>query len=52
MKEFADDNFKLDVKWHKAFQMGRKNVLNGEIVFFEQFLLFPQYFQKKCNADT
>ena len=24
----------------------------GEIALYEQFLLFPQYFQKTCTADT
>ena len=23
----------------------------GEIAHYEQFLLFPQYFQKTCSAD-
>ena len=38
MKEFAD-NFKFD-------ENGRKLSHN------EQVLLFPQYFQKTCTADT
>ena len=24
----------------------------GEIARYEQFLLFPQYFEKTCTADT
>ena len=24
----------------------------GEIAYYEQFLLFPQCFQKTCTADT
>ena len=24
----------------------------GEIACYEQFLLFPQYFQKTCTTDT
>ena len=24
----------------------------GEIAHYEQFLLFPQFFQKTCTADT
>ena len=37
-------------------QTGRKGVENtagkGEIARYEQFLLFPQCFQKSCTADT
>ena len=37
-------------------QTGRKRVENtagkGEIARYEQFLLFPQCFQKCCTADT
>ena len=29
-------------------QTGRKNVEKGEIARYEQFLLFPQCFQKAC----
>ena len=29
-----------------------KTVGKGEIARHEQFLLFPQYFQRTCNADT
>ena len=50
MKEFADDNFKFDENGRKL--SGRKQVENtvgkGEIAFYEQFLLFPQCFQKAC----
>ena len=28
------------------------NVRKGEIARYEQFLLFPQCFQKACTADT
>ena len=40
MKEFADDNFKFDENGRNL----SKRVENN----FEQFLLFPQCFQKAC----
>ena len=45
LKEFADDNFKNGTeisKWVK------NTVGKGEIAHYEQFLLFPQCFQKAC----
>ena len=36
----------------KVFQRGRKHCGIGEIARYEQFLLFPQCFQKICTADT
>ena len=30
---------------------GKKKLGKGEIALFEQFLLFPQRFQKTCTAD-
>ena len=41
MKEFADDNFKFDEK-------GKKLSKQVENTHYEQFLLFPQCFQKAC----
>ena len=32
--------------------MGENIVGKGEIACYEQFLLFPQCFQKMCTADT
>ena len=32
----------------KVIQMGRKHCEKGEIARYEQFLLFPQCFQKSC----
>ena len=32
-------------KWKKTLE-------KGEIARYEQFLLFPQFFQKTCTADT
>ena len=52
LKEFADDNFKFEEKWQKILQMGTKNTVGkGEIACYEQFLFFPQCFQKTCTAD-
>ena len=36
----------------KALQRHRKHFGLGEIARYEQFLLFPQCFQKTCTADT
>ena len=34
------------------FKRVEKTVGKGEIARYEQFLLFPQCFQKTCTADT
>ena len=48
LKEIADDNFKRR-KWKKAIQTGRKHCGGkGEIIRYEQFLLFLQCFQNAC----
>ena len=52
MKEFADVNFKFVESRKKFFQRQEKTVGKGEIARYEQFLLFPQCFQKTCTADT
>ena len=46
MKEFADDNFKFDENGRKSFKQVENTVGKGEIARHEQFLLFPQCFQK------
>ena len=46
--EFADDNFKFDENGRKLFKRVEKTVGKGEIARYEQFLLFPQCFQKDC----
>ena len=52
LKQFADENFELDEN-DKKFSQGVENTLGkGEIARYEQFLLFPQCFQKTCAADT
>ena len=52
LKEFADDNFKLDKYGRKFSKRIENNVGKGEIARNEQFLLFPQCFQKVCTANT
>ena len=46
LKEFADDNFKFDENGRKLFKRVENTVEKGEIARYEQFLLFPQCFQK------
>ena len=48
MKEFADDNFKFDENGRKVSQRVENTVGKREIARYEQFLLFPQCFQKAC----
>ena len=52
LKEFADNNFKLDEKDRKFSKWVENTVGKGEIARYEQFLLFSQCFQKTCTADT
>ena len=46
LKEFADDNFKFDGNGRKLSKRVENTVGKGEIARHEQFLLFPQCFQK------
>ena len=52
LKDFADDNFKYNENGRKLSRKLSKRVENtvekGEIARYEQFLLFPQCFQKAC----
>ena len=48
LKEFADDNFKFDENGRKISKWIENTVGKGEIARYEQFLLFPQCFQKAC----
>ena len=48
LKEFADDNFKFDENGRKVSKRVDNTVGKGEIAHYEQFLLFPQCFQKAC----
>ena len=50
LKVFADDNFEF-YKNSKMFPERIENAVGkGEIARYEQFLLFPQCFQKTCSA--
>ena len=46
LKEFADNNFNLDKNGSKLSKGVENIVEKGEIARYEQFLLFPQCFQK------
>ena len=52
LKEFADDNFMFHENGRKFSNWVENTVGKGEIARYEQFLLFPQCFQKTCTADT
>ena len=48
LKQSADDNFEFDVNSRKFSKLVENTVGKGEIACYEQFLLFPQCFQKAC----
>ena len=48
LKQFADDNFKFDENSRKFSERVENTVGKGEIVCYQQSLLFPQCFQKAC----
>ena len=48
LKEFADDNSKFHENVRKLSKQVENTVGKGEIACYEQFLLFPQCFQKAC----
>ena len=48
MKQSADDNFNFDENIRKFSKRVENTVGKGEIALYEQFLLFPQCFQKAC----
>ena len=48
LKEFADVNFKFDENGKKLSKHVENYVGKGEIACYEQFLFFPQRFQKGC----
>ena len=50
-EEFADDNFEFDENGRKFSKQKENAVGKGEIAHYEQFLLFPQFFQKSLSAD-
>ena len=52
LKEIADDNFKFDENLRKFSKQVENTAGKGEIAHYEQFLLFPQCFQKACFAGA
>ena len=48
LKESADNNFKFHKNSRKISKRVENTVGKGEIARYEQFLLFPQCFQKAC----
>ena len=48
LKEFADNNFKFDKNGRRSSKWVENTVEKGGIARYEQFLLFPQCFQKAC----
>ena len=52
LKELADDKFKFDKNGKKLPKRVENTVGKGEIARYEQFLLFPQCFQKTSTAAT
>ena len=48
LKQFTDDNFKFVENSRKFYKRVENTVGKGEIARYEQFLLFPQCFQKAC----
>ena len=51
-KEFVNDNFEFAENGRKFSKQVENTVGKGEIARYEQFLLFPQCFQKTCTTDT
>ena len=49
--KLKDDNFKFDENGRKLSKLVENTVGKGEIARYEQFLLFPQCFQKTYTAD-
>ena len=47
-----DDNFKFDGNGRKLSKQVENTVGKGEIARYEQFLLFPQCFQKACFPEA
>ena len=51
MREFADNNVIFDENGREFSKLVENAVGKGEIARYEQFLLFPQCFQKTFNGD-
>ena len=52
LKAFANGNFKLDENDREFSKRVENTEGKGEIALYEQFLLFPQCFEKTCTADA
>ena len=52
LKQSADDNFKFDENSRKFSKRVENTVGKGEIARNEQFLMFPQCFQKTCFPEV
>ena len=52
LKEFTDSYFKFDENGRKLSKQVENTVGKGEIACYEQFLLFPQCFQKACFQEA
>ena len=52
LEEFADNNFEFDGNRRKLSKPVENTVRKWRIARYEQYLLFPQCFQKTCTADT
>ena len=52
LKNLTDDNFKFDENGRKFCIWVENTVGKGEVPLYEQFLLFPQCFQKTSTADA
>ena len=52
LKEFADDNLEFDENGRKFSKRVENSEGKREIACHEQFLLFPQCFQKTCTAGA
>ena len=48
MTQSADNNFKFDENTRKLSKRVENTAGKGEIARYEQFLLYPQCFQKAC----
>ena len=51
-ERIAVNNFKFNWNGRKFSKQVENTVGKREIARYEQFLLFPQCFQKTCTADT
>ena len=52
LKKFAGNNFRINENGRKLSKQAENTVGKGEIACYQQFLLFPQCFQKTCTTDT